>query len=83
METTLRDLDEQAYRALGARAELEGRTIDDLISEAIRQYLWQAVPIPKLGSLRALTPEPFPEENERLSLEIDSVVYGQGDRSRF
>ena len=76
MDTTVRNLDEQAYRALRARAVLEGRTVGELISEAIRGYLIRASGFSKRGSLRALTPEPFPEGNERLSSEVDSVVYG-------
>ena len=75
MDTTVRNLDDQAYRALRARAVLEGRTVGDLISEAIRRYLArQKVRKPTL-SLRALQPEPYPEGNERLSLEVDAVVY--------
>ncbi len=76
MDTTVRNLDPQAYRALRARAVLEGRTIGDLISEAIRAYLARS-PVQRPGStLRLLRPEPYPEGNERLSAEIDAVVYG-------
>lgn len=77
MDKTVRNLDEHAYRALRARAVLEGRTVGDLISEAIRGYLVRTTTAEKRGSLRALKPEPFPEGNERLSSEIDSIVYGQ------
>ena len=77
MDTTVRNLDARTYRALRARAVLEGRTVGDLISEAIRVYLARATTVQKRGSLRALTPESFPDGNERLSLEIDSIVYGQ------
>jgi plasmid stability protein len=76
MDTTVRNLDEQAYRALRARAVLEGRTVGDLITEAIRGYLVRATNLQKRGSLRALKPEPFPAGNEHLTSEIDSVVYG-------
>ena len=75
-DTTVRNLDEQAYRKLRARAVLEGRTVGDLLSEAIRSYLGRA-PIGRgTATLRALRPEPYPEGNERLSTEIDQVVYG-------
>ncbi len=73
MDTTIRNLDEQAYRMLRARAVLEGKTVGELISEAIRQYLAGQ---PRTSSLRELKPEPFPEGNEHLSLEIDSIAYG-------
>ncbi len=76
MDTTVRNLDEEAYRALRARAVLEGRTVGELISEAIRSYLrHDAVPRRKV-SLRSLRSEPFPEGSEGLSSEIDSIVYG-------
>jgi hypothetical protein len=76
MDTTVRNPDEQAYRALRARAVLEGRTVGDPISEAIRSYLGRA-PIGRgTATLRALRPKPYPEGNERLSTEIDQVVYG-------
>ena len=76
MDTTVRNLDEQAYRALRARAALEGRTVGDLMTEAIRGYLVRAGDLQKRGTLRALKPEPFPEGNEQLSSEIDFIVYG-------
>ena len=76
MDTTVRNLDEQAYRALRARAVLEGRTVGELISEAIRGYLGRCSVKQGKISLRALHPEPYPEGNEWLSAEIDAVVYG-------
>ena len=76
MDTTIRNLDEEAYRALQARAVLEGRPVENLISDAIRAYLWRARLAKKSGSLRELQPESYPEGNERLSEEIDFIVYG-------
>ena len=76
MDTTIRNLDPHVYRALRARAVLEGRTVGELISEAIRAYLARATPKRGGGTLRALRPEPYPEGNEGLSLEIDAIVYG-------
>jgi len=76
MDTTVRNLDDQAYRALRARAVLERRTVGDLINEAIRGYLARNAVRKRTSTLRALRPEPFPEGNEHLSTEIDDVVYG-------
>ena len=76
MDTTVRNLDGQAYRALRARAVLEGRTVGELISEAIRAYLGRGAVKRGTASLRALRPEPYPEGNEQLSAEIDAIVYG-------
>ena len=39
MDTTIRNLDEWTYRELKARAALEGRTIGEVVNEAIRSYL--------------------------------------------
>jgi plasmid stability protein len=78
MDTTIRNLDEPTYRALRARAALEGRTVGDLITEAIRGYLARSGYGERRSSLRALRPEPFPEGNEQLSSEIDRIVYGAG-----
>ncbi len=77
MGATVLNLDEQAYTALRARAVLEGRTVDELIADAVRAYLARLPSSQKMGTLQALKPEPFPEGNERLSLEIDAVVYGR------
>ncbi len=79
MDTTVRNLDEQSYRAMRARAVLEGRTIGDLLNEAMRGYLARIPVRQRRSSLRALKPEPFPEGNEHLSDEIDSILYG-GER---
>ncbi len=76
MDTTIRNLDEGAYRELKARAALTGKTIGELVNEAILCYLARPGVLPKRGSLRDLTPEAYPKGNERLSEQIDAVVYG-------
>ncbi len=76
MDTTIRNLDERAYRELKARAALTGKTIGELVTEAIRCYLARPGALTKRGSLRDLTPEPYPRGNERLSEQVDAVVYG-------
>lgn len=76
MDTTIRNLDEHAYRALRAQAALEGRTLGQLLNEAIRSYLARGSEKPRKTSLRDLQPEPYPDGNERLSSEIDAIVYG-------
>ena len=78
MDTTVRNLDDRTYRELRARAVMEGRTVGDLMNEAIRGYLARFPVRQRTTSLRALQPEPFPERNERLSEEIDDIVYGEG-----
>jgi plasmid stability protein len=76
VDTTIRNLDPNAYRALRARAVMEGRTVGDVLSEAIRAYLARGMAKRGSATLRALRPEPYPEGNEGLSLEIDAIVYG-------
>ncbi len=55
---------------------MEGKTVGELISEAIRAYLMRQGSGSRSGSLRALEPEPYPEGNEHLSQEVDRIVYG-------
>ena len=76
MDTTIRNLDPRAYRALKAQASLQGRTIGDAVDEAIRAYVGWPGRREKTGTLRSLQPREFPPGNERLSEEIDAVVYG-------
>ena len=76
MDTTIRNLDEKAYRALKARAALSGRTIGDTVNEAIRAYLARPDRFARTGSLRELRPQAYPKGNERLSEAVDTVAYG-------
>ena len=76
MDTTIRNLDPKAYRALKAQAALTGKTVGQAVNEAIRTYLARPDAGSKEGSLRDLAPEPYPEGTERLSEAIDAIVYG-------
>jgi plasmid stability protein len=76
MDTTIRNLDEESYRRLKARAALTNRTIGELVNEAIVAYLARTGPLERRGTLRELRPESYPPGNERLSEEIDRLVYG-------
>lgn len=76
MNTTIRNIDEKAYRALKARAALSGKTMGEMINEAIQAYLARTEFFPKRGSLRDLPSKRYPKGNERLSEEIDPILYG-------
>jgi len=76
MDTTIRNLDPRAYRSLKARAAADGQTVGDAINAAIRTYLAAPEAVPKRGSLRDFRPEPYPDGNERLSEQVDAIVYG-------
>jgi len=80
MDTTIRNLDEDAYRRLKARAALADKTIGQMVNEAIRAYLARPAPDDRQGTLRELRPEPYGEGCDRLSEEIDAVVYGGSSR---
>ena len=75
MDTTIRNLDESAYRALKAKAALTGKSIGELVNEAIRSYLARPDAHAKRGSLKDLQPEDYPKGNERLSEQVNAVVY--------
>jgi len=77
MDTTVRNLNPEAYRSLRARAVLEGRTVGEVITDAIRLYLARVQPESHTSTLRVLRPEPYPEGSENLSMEIDRVAYGE------
>jgi hypothetical protein len=77
MDTTIPNLDEHAYREIKARAALIGKTVGELVSEAIRCYLARPGGLARRGSLRDLTPEAYPKGKERLSEQVDAVVYGR------
>lgn len=76
MDTTIRNLDERAYRELKARAALSGKTIGETVNEAIRAYLARPDLSRRVGSLRDIEPLEYPDGNERLSEEVDAVAYG-------
>lgn len=76
MDTTIRNLNEEAYRRLKAHAALTGKTIGEAINEAIQGYLARTPSSERRGTLRDLQPERYPEGTERLSEEIDHIVYG-------
>ncbi len=76
MDTTIRNLDVAAYRGLKARAAQRGKTVGEVMNDAIRFYLARSEPATRAGSLAQLVPERYPRGNKRLSEEIDRVVYG-------
>jgi plasmid stability protein len=75
VDATIRNLDEEAYRLLKARAAVEGKTVGEALSEAIRVYLAQSRR-GKSRSFRDVKVRDFGPGSERLSGEIDRVLYG-------
>lgn len=75
MDKTIRNLDRGAFRALKARAAAEGRSLGQLVNEAIIGYLARPATV-GTGSLADLAPEDLGPGAETLSQEIDRIVYG-------
>jgi plasmid stability protein len=82
MDTTIRNLDEQGYRAIQARAVMQGRNVGDLLNEAMHGYLARLPLAQPTSSLRALEPEAFPEGNEHLSQVSTQLCMTTGGRDR-
>ena len=76
MDTSIRNVDRRARRALKAQASLGGKALGDGINAAVRTCVNWPGQREKSGSLRSLQPQEFPPGDERLSEEIDTVVYG-------
>lgn len=53
MATSVRNIDAAVYRKIKARAALEGKTVGQVISEALRGYLGGEAPAPREPSTRA------------------------------
>lgn len=81
VDTTIRNLDPQTYRRLKAHAALNGQTIGEVVNDALRSYLSRAWPASGERSLADWGPIAFPDGNERLSAEVDAIVYGDVKRS--
>lgn len=77
MDTTIRNLDEDLYRRLKARAALEGSTVGEAMNEAMRRYLGAGAKGASV-SLGDLQPVSYGEGSERLSQQVDATVYGSG-----
>jgi plasmid stability protein len=78
MDTTIRNLDEKAYRKLKAKAAVEGITVGTAVSQAIKSWLEESKARKKSVSLLDMKPEHFGKKNARLSEEIDEILYAGG-----
>ncbi len=76
MDTTIRNLDEQVYRELKARAALQGKTVGEVLTEAIRAWLAGPNPWSRSASLSDLHPQSWGAGTDRSSEQIDKTVYG-------
>ncbi len=65
MDTTIRNLDEEAYRRIKSRAALEGRTLGEAVSEAIRRYVAEGSPGDQAGARPVSEADEVAEAAER------------------
>ncbi len=77
MDTTIRNLDAKLYRKLRTRAAAEGKTVGAVVNAALRAYLARQPVAPKVISFFDLPAWDFGPGNERLSEQIDEVLYGE------
>ena len=76
MDTTVRNIDEEAYRALKAWAALQGKSIGEALSALIWAHVGRPQPWPRKRSILDLAALDFGKGTTRLSEEIDESVYG-------
>jgi hypothetical protein len=76
MDSTIRNLDRRLYQQLRRRAKANRMTVGEAMNQAMKAYLaWPQ--FKKTGvSILDVKPEDFGPGNERLSEEIDDIVYG-------
>ncbi|MCG2825201.1 MAG: ribbon-helix-helix protein, CopG family [Thermoplasmatales archaeon] len=76
MDTTIRHIDENVYRKLKAKAALEGLSIGEAITEAIKAWLSYRKK-EKKASILDIKPVRSKRKNKMLSVEVDSILYGE------
>lgn len=78
MDVTIRNVDGDAYRAIKAQAAAEGRTVGEVVSDAMRAYR-QRPPRPTAKTFFDLWPRTsLGAGTEHLGDEVDDIVYGPG-----
>lgn len=73
METLIRNIDASTYRAARARAALEGRSVGDVVTTALRDYLARN-PVEENPSALLDQPDES-QDDERSGAHIDEVVF--------
>jgi plasmid stability protein len=81
MDTTIRNLDERLYREMKGRAALTGRTLGQVVNEAMAVYLSRPPESSETISIADIEPLPFPSGEADLSERVDAIVYDQDSSS--
>jgi ribosomal protein S8 len=75
MDTTIRNIDENVYRKLKAKAMLEGLSVGEAVTEAIKT--WLGYRKEKKASILDIKPVSSKRKNRMLSVEVDKLLYGE------
>lgn len=75
MDALIRNLDDSTFRAIRARAALEGRTVGELATEAMRTYLARMTATENMARLLDEPETCCPVKQERAGQPVDEVVY--------
>ncbi|MDR3717800.1 MAG: ribbon-helix-helix protein, CopG family [Bryobacteraceae bacterium] len=75
MDALIPNLDDSTYRAIRARAALEGRPVGELITEALRAYLARMAATESMARLLDEPEERVSARPERPGPAVDEVVY--------
>ena len=75
MDTTIRNIDENVYRKLKAKAALEGLSVGEAITEAIKT--WLGYRKEKKSSILNIKSVRSKRRNKMLSVEVDKILYGE------
>ena len=76
MDTTIRNINETVYRQLKAKAALEGLSVGEAITEAIKAWLGYRKK-EKKASILDIKPVMSKRKNRMLSIEVDEILYGE------
>jgi plasmid stability protein len=74
MSKTIRGIDEDTFREFKAKAQREGRTIGDAVTEAMSQWLSQTGEKVSLDEMDAWD---WGEGTEELSSDYEEEIYGK------
>jgi hypothetical protein len=77
MNVTIRDLDAAVFRRFKAKAVEEGMKLGEALTQAMELWIRQRETKPRIR-LSEIKPFDWVEETERVSIEIDRTIYGEG-----
>ncbi|MEM2935742.1 MAG: hypothetical protein QW231_01020 [Candidatus Bathyarchaeia archaeon] len=76
MNITVRDLNESVFKRFKAKAVEEGMKLGEALTQAMELWVKQRAVKPR-ASLLDIRPFNWGEGTERVSVEIDQILYGE------